>query len=171
MLYFNLSKLSKYCLEIGFLSLSIAFSKNDKLKSLSIINKSIDKIETFQLTKNINSGKNIIEAKKQKKFFSQKRIYLEKELELEKLNSKSKKRNIQYSLKELFIDSKDYSKVINLIKSERLIISETDTYKWNGYKNNPKKEAFYECAELKSIQALGVNLKLKNYLKPKRKLN
>ena len=169
MLYLDLSKLTKYSLEIGFLSLADAFKQNDKLQSLNIINDTLDKIETFQLTPNLKKKETIIYPKKQKKFFEQKGKYLKEKIKLENKTPSVKTTTQPRSLKDLFIELKSYNTVINTLETERLIIKTNEGFKWNGYKNNPKKELFYECAELKSIQALGINLKLKNYLKPNTK--
>jgi hypothetical protein len=84
---------------------------------------------------------------------------------VKRFDKKNKTTFNQITLKSIFRDSKDYDLVIKLLEKEKLIIRNESTFIWNGYKDNPLKEALYDCAELKSIHALGINLKLKNYLK------
>lgn len=87
-LYFNSKELSKMVLKAGFLSIAIEIEKNENLKSLELINESIDKIETFELTKGFTDKPQPLYPKKQKKFLKQKQEYLKNKVELENLTPK-----------------------------------------------------------------------------------
>lgn len=83
--FFNLKKLTMFCLEKGFITLSILFAKNDKIQNLEIINQAIDKLDSEYLSITMFDKGKPYHIKPQKKFFKNKRETIKEQLEVERL--------------------------------------------------------------------------------------
>ncbi|MCP2028040.1 hypothetical protein L1276_003208 [Flavobacterium sp. HSC-32F16] len=93
---FDLRKITMYCLNQGFLTLSKIFSKNDKIKNLEIINRAIDELDTEYLRIKMFENDEPYHIKPQKDFFKNKRRFYKEQIKIENL-SKSNYKNEEIS--------------------------------------------------------------------------
>ncbi|WP_369013155.1 hypothetical protein [Flavobacterium anhuiense] len=91
---FDLRKITMYCLNQGFLTLSKIFAQNDKIKNLEIINRAIDELDTEYLRIKMFENDSPYHIKPQKDFFKNKRKFYKEQIKIEKL-SKSNYKNEQ----------------------------------------------------------------------------
>ena len=83
--FFNMRKITMYCLEQGFLTLSQVFSQNDKIKNLQIINESIEYLELEYLNIKMFGEKEPYHIEPQKKFLKTKRNSIKEQIKIDKL--------------------------------------------------------------------------------------
>ena len=88
--FFDLRKLTMYCLEQGFLTLSKIFAENDKIDSLEIINQAIENLDSEYLSIKMFEKTEPYHIAPQKFFLESKRKSIEEQLKIDKLRSKQK---------------------------------------------------------------------------------
>lgn len=86
--FFDLRKLTMYCLEQGFLTLSKIFAKNDKIKSLEIINQAIENLDSEYLSIKMFEKTEPYHIEPQKMFLESKRKSIKEQLKIDRLKSK-----------------------------------------------------------------------------------
>lgn len=87
--FFDLRKLTMYCLEQGFLTLSKIFAKNDKINSLEIINKAIEDLDSEYLSIKMFEENEPYHIKPQKMFFKSKQKSIKEQLKIERLKKQN----------------------------------------------------------------------------------
>lgn len=87
--FFDLRKLTMYCLEQGFLTLSKIFAKNDKINSLEIINQAIENLDSEYLSIKMFDKGEPYHIEPQKMFFESKRKSIKEQLKIDRLKSKN----------------------------------------------------------------------------------
>jgi hypothetical protein len=86
--FFDLRKLTMYCLEQGFLTLSKIFAKNDKINSLEIINQAIENLDSEYLSIKMFEKTEPYHIEPQKMFLESKRKSIKEQLKIDRLKSK-----------------------------------------------------------------------------------
>lgn len=86
--FFDLKKLTMYCLEQGFLTLSNIFAKNDKIHSLEIINRAIDDLDSEYLSITMFDKGKPYHIEPQKMFLKSKRKSIKEQLKIDRLKNK-----------------------------------------------------------------------------------
>lgn len=86
--FFDLRKLTMYCLEQGFLTLSKIFAKNDKINSLEIINQAIENLDSEYLSIKMFEKTEPYHIEHQKMFLESKRKSIKEQLKIDRLKSK-----------------------------------------------------------------------------------
>ena len=86
--YFDLRKLTMYCLEQGFLTLSKIFAQNDKINSLEIINQAIENLDSEYLSIKMFEKTEPYHIEPQKMFLESKRKSIKEQLKIDKLKNK-----------------------------------------------------------------------------------
>lgn len=86
--YFDLRKLTMYCLEQGFLTLSRIFAENDKILNLEVINKTIENLDSEYLSIKMFDKEEPYHIEPQKFFFESKRKSIKEQLKIERLKKK-----------------------------------------------------------------------------------
>ena len=87
---FDLEKMAMYCLNAGFLTLSKIFANNSALQNLSIINNTIDELNTEELNAEMFNKEKSIYLELQKRFFEDKYNHFQRK---QFIDSESKKLN------------------------------------------------------------------------------
>jgi hypothetical protein len=109
---FNLRKLTMFCLEKGFLTLSRVFASNDKIQNLEIINKAIEDLGNEYLSISMFEKKEPYHIEPQKEFFKNKRKSIKEQLKIEKLKKKNKKTNS--------FEKNDFGEVLKKNENEKI---------------------------------------------------
>ncbi len=86
--FFDLRKLTMYCLEQGFLTLSKIFAKNDKINSLEIINQAIENLDSEYLSIKMFEKTEPYHIEPQKIFLESKRKSIKEQLKIDRLKNK-----------------------------------------------------------------------------------
>lgn len=86
--FFDLRKLTMYCLEQGFLTLSKIFAKNDKINNLEIINQAIENLDSEYLSIKMFEKTEPYHIEPQKMFLESKRKSIKEQLKIDRLKSK-----------------------------------------------------------------------------------
>jgi len=86
--FFDLRKLTMYCLEQGFLTLSKIFAKNDKINSLEIINQAIENLDSEYLSIKMFEKTEPYHIEPQKMFLESKRKSIKEQLKIDRLKNK-----------------------------------------------------------------------------------
>lgn len=86
--FFDLRKLTMYCLEQGFLTLCKIFAKNDKINSLEIINQAIENLDSEYLSIKMFEKTEPYHIEPQKMFLESKRKSIKEQLKIDRLKSK-----------------------------------------------------------------------------------
>lgn len=90
-LWLDLAELIKLILSEGFITLSNEFGSSDKLRSLQIINNTLDDLNSKELYNELNNRTDGDLIPIQKKFFMNKQAYLKENLQLEELQFTKRK--------------------------------------------------------------------------------
>lgn len=88
--FFDLEKMAMYCLKAGFFTLSKIFANNSALQNLSIINNTIDELNTEELNAEMFNKEKSIYLEPQKRFFEDKYNHFQRK---QFIDSESKKLN------------------------------------------------------------------------------
>lgn len=97
--FFDLRKLTMYCLEQGFLTLSKIFAKNDKINSLEIINQAIENLDSEYLSIKMFEKTEPYHIEPQKMFLESKRKSIKEQLKIDRLKSKQNQPQQNESIK------------------------------------------------------------------------
>lgn len=134
---FDLRKITMYCLNQGFLTLSKLFAQNDKIKNLQIINQAIDELDSEYLRIKMFENVEPYHIKPQKDFLKNKKRYYKEEIKIENI-SKSNNKNKQNSN---FNVIKDYKSEIWFLLGFMLASGKMEKY---YYVNDSQTTVFKE---------------------------